>query len=216
MPQPIMFEDFEVIPQLIALGLPKEVMLDILDKAAGERANVNANDPASTPGNEMRRWLTRFLREDKRLTALGWVSCAHNQLEGIRNDQLKRKLVALNTDAQAGFLGKSPVSISDKGPKAEKAIKGNEDRRQWRLFADPAMEIDPIENYDFLYFCVHASDKSLSAEISRPSGLISGFVAEYSQRIVLCQPGEKPGLRRPGPVPEEFAEVEQPEIARKG
>lgn len=215
MPNAVLIEDFEVIPRLVELGLPKEILLDILDRAAGERANVNANDPVSTPGNEMRRWLTRYLREDARLQALGWVSCAHAQLEGIRNDGLKRKLVALNTDPRAGMPSKEPISVSDKGPAAEKAIKGNEDRRQDRLFADPEPEADPLADYDFLYFCVHASDKALSAEISRPSGLVAGFVAHYSERIMLSQPGERSGLRRSNPVPEDFADVEKPTVIRK-
>lgn len=214
MPGAVLVEDFEVIPRLVDYGLPKDIAIDILEAAAGERARVNRNDPVSTPGNEMRRWLTRYLREDPRLQALGWVSCAHNQLEGIRNDKLKRKLVALNTDARAGVPSKEPTSISDKGPSVERVIKANEDRRQSTLFGE-IIPTDPILNYDFLYFCVHASDESLSAEISRPSGLASGFVAHYSERIMLSQPGERPGLRRPTPVSEDFAEVEKPTIIRK-
>ena len=214
MPYPLLVEDYEVIPRCIQLGLPKEVVVDILDRAAGERARVNRNDPVSTSGNEMRRWLTRYLRENPSLKELGWVSCSHDQLEGVRNDRLKIRLVPMNTDANAGNPSKSPISISDKGPCAEKAIAGNEERRQVEMFArtKPA---DPLASYDFLYFCCHASDKSLSAEISRPSGLKAGFVNSYSERIILCQPGEKPGLRGPGVVPEDFAEIEKPSIVRK-
>lgn len=216
MAKAVLIEDFEVIPELAGLGLPKEIMLDILDRAAGERARVTPSDPSSTGGNEMRRWLTRYLRDDARLKSLGWVSCAHEQQEGIRNDELKRKLVVLNTDSNAGVPSKSPISVSDKGPSAEKAIKGNEDRRQTVLFADPEPALNPLADYDFLYYCVHASDRSLSAEISRPSGLKKGFVAEYSERIILSQPGKRPGLRRAGPVSEDFAEVVKPTIIRKG
>jgi len=215
MANPVLIADFEVIPRLTELGLPKDIMLDILDQAAGERANVTASDPVSTPGNEMRRWLTRYLRDDQRLKDLGWVSCAHAQLEGIRNDGLKIKFVPLNTDARAGMPSKEPISVSDKGPAAERAIKGNEDRRQGRLFDELETAQAPLADYDFLYFCVHASDNSLSAEVSRPSGLVAGFVAHYSERIILCQPGEKPGLRRPGFVPEDFAKIEKPSIVRK-
>lgn len=215
MPTMVLVEDFEVIPQLTEWGLPKDILLDILDQAAGERARVNANDPSATGGNEMRRWLTRYLRENKALRALGWVGCAHNQLEGIRNDKLGRKLVVLNTDARAGMPSKEPISVSDKGAAAAKVIQGNEDRRQGSLFGEPEVAADPIANYDFLYYCVHASETSLSAEVSRPSGLAAGFVAHYSKRVVLCQPGDKPGLRRPDPVPEDFADVEKPTIIRK-
>ena len=65
----ILIEDFEVIPRLTQLGLPKDIVLDIFDKAVGDRARVNASDPAATAGNEMRRWLTRYLRDDPRLKA---------------------------------------------------------------------------------------------------------------------------------------------------
>lgn len=215
MPYPLLVEDLEVVRRCVELGLPKGILLDILDRAAGERARVNPNDPSSTPGNEMRRWMTRFLREDIRLKDLGWVACSHAQLEGVRNDRLKIKLVQMNTDANAGNPSKSPTSVSDKGPSAERAIKGNEDRRQGSMFAEPEASADPIADYDFLYYCVHASDDTLSAELSRPSGLKAGFVNEYSERIILCQPGEKPGLRGPDTVPEDFAEVEKPSIVRK-
>jgi hypothetical protein len=214
----VLIEDFEVIPRLTEYGIPKEIALDIFDAAAGERARVTPSDPSATSGNEMRRWLTRFLRDDKRLKDLGWVSCSHGQLEGIRNDRLKRKLVPLNTDANAGMPSKEPISVSDKGPAAEKVIKGNEDRRQGNFFdnAETDSVPDPLADYDFLYFCVHASDKSLSAEISRPSGLHKSFVAHYSERIMLSQPGERPGLRRPNPVQEDFAEIETPAVVRRG
>lgn len=213
MPKQVLFEDFETIPRLSELGLPKHIMIDILEKAAGERARVSPSDPAATAGNEMRRWLTRYLRDDDKLKKLGWVSCAHSQLEGIRNDRLMVKLVPLNTDACAGMPSKSPTSVSDKGPAAEKVIKGNEDRRQGKLFAVP---IDPLERYDFLYFCTHASERSFSAEISRPSTMRKGLVVGFSERIILSQPGERSGLRRPAPVHEDFAEVQKPNLVRKG
>lgn len=216
MPGALLFEDFEVIPRLTELGLPKDIVLDILDMAAGERARVTPSDPAATAGNEMRRWLIRYLRDDPRLKKIGWVACSHGQLEGIRNDALKIKLVPLNTDANAGVLNKEPISVSEKGPAAEKVIKGNEDRRQGNMFEEPEDAPDPLADYDFLYFCTHASDIILSAEISRPSGLFKSHIAHYSERIILSQPGERPGLRRPNPVEEDFAKIETPTIIRNG
>lgn len=214
MAEAVLIEDIEVIPQLLGWNLPKEVALDILDRAAGERAHVNAFDPAATGGHEMRRWLTRFLRESELLKTLGWVACAHDQLEGIRNDELKIKLVALNTDARAGMPSMEPTSVSDKGAAAERRIKANEDRRQGHLFGFQPSP-NPIDDYDFLYFCVHASEKALSAEISRPSGMTAGFITNWSYRVILSQPGERPGLRPPHRVDEDFAEVTKPTILRR-
>lgn len=214
MERAILIEEVDVVSQLLRWRLPKNEVLDVLDRAAGERANVNGNDPAATAGHEMRRWLTRFLRESETLRALGWVACAHDQLEGIRHDELKLKLVPLNTDARAGMPSMEPTSISEKGSAAEKRIKANEDRRQAGLFVlEPSA--NPLDDYDFLYFCAHASEKSLSAEISRPSGMIAGFVAHWSFRVMLSQPGERPGLRQPRDFPEDFAEISKPTILRK-
>lgn len=213
----VLTEEFKVVPRLVQLHLPKEVMLDVLERAAGERASVNGDDPVSTPGNEMRRWMTRFLRQSPELKDLGWVSCAHRQIEGIRNDVLRIKLVPLNTDARAGMPSKQPISVSDRGPAAEKLIKANSTRGQISLFGDdPAPQADPIDDYELFYFCVHASEKALSAEISRPVGLTAGFVSLFSERIILSQPGERPGLRRIDGVEEDFAEIEKPTIIRKG
>jgi hypothetical protein len=108
-----------------------------------------------------------------------------------------------------------PTSISEKGAAAERRIKTNEDRRQASLFPIQPSR-DPIDDYDFLYFCIHASERSLSAEISRPSGMIAGFVASWSYRVILSQPGERPGLRRPHEVTEDFAEIMKPTVIRKG
>ncbi len=212
----VLIEDIQVLPQLAEWRLPKEVLLDILDRAAGERANVSASDPLNTGGMEMRRWCTRYLRDEDALKSLGWVTCAHNQVEGIRNDELKLKIVMLNTDSRTGIPSKEPMSVAEKGPAAEKLIKANESRLQMGLF-DEQLESssDPISEYEFLYFCVHASERYISAEVSRPVGMTAGFVSSYSKRVILVQPGEKPGLRRVDPVPEDFAEVEKPTLVRK-
>lgn len=213
----VLTEEFEVVPRLVQLRLPKDVMLDVFDRAAGERASVSNDDPVATPGNEMRRWMTRFLRQNPVLKELGWVACAHRQIEGIRNDELKLKLVPLNTDARAGMPSQQPTSVSERGPAVEKLIQANCGRGQANLFGEyPIPAPDPLDDYELFYFCVHATEKALSAEISRPVGLTAGFVSSFSERIILSQPGEKPGLRPAGGVEEDFAEIEKPTIIRKG
>lgn len=208
----LMVEDFETIPRLLQLGLRKELLLDVFDRALGERANVTESDPAGTGGLEMRRWCTRFLRDHPELRALGWVACAHEQIEGIRNDELRVKLVVVNTDACTGMPEKQPRNVSEKGAASEKLIGRN--ARDQDLFGDDAAE-DPISNYDHWFFCVHASDKYASAEVSRPNGIVAGIVSSFSDRIIICRAGDKDGLRRAPIVPEDFAEVELPKVRIK-
>ena len=214
MEQRVFCADFDVVPHLTKLRLPKTVLLDVLDRAAGERANVNANDPSGTHGLEMRRWSTRFLRENDELSEYGWVACSHNQVEGIRNDELRVKVAFMNTDAATGMLSKVPQSVADKGPVSEIMIKGNHNRDQGRLFDTPEV-VDPIMSYDFWYLCANVSARHITAELSRPVGLKNNIVNDFSMRLILWQPGEKDGIGHPGPVLEEFAEVEKPTISRK-
>jgi len=212
----VLYEPYEVIPRLNDLLLPADRMAEILERAAGERANVNGNDPITTPGTEMWRWATRFLREDPVLSELGWVLCRHGQIDGIRHDALRMKLVVINTDAATGMPSKQPQNCAEKGPAAEKAIAGNARRDQISLFGDESEADDPIAAYDFWYYCVHASEKYVSAEVSRPDVIVARTIRNFSERLIIAKPGDMPGLRKPDPVPEDFAEVEKPALVRKG
>ena len=207
-----MFEDVQIVPRLVQLGLRKDVLLDIFDRALGERSNVTDSDPAGTGGLEMRRWCIRFLRDDPDLKALGWVACAHEQIEGVRNDNLRIKLVVVNTDACTGMPEKQPRNVAEKGAASEKLIGRNS--REQNLFGDDSSE-DPISDYDLWFFCVHAGEKYATAEISRPNGIVAGIVSSFSDRIILCRPGDKDGLHRAPVVPEDFAEVDLPDVQIK-
>jgi hypothetical protein len=202
-------EDHQVIPRLTSLRLPREVLLEIFDRAVGERSNVTASDPAGSGGNEMRRWLTRYLRDEPALKALGWVACAHQQIEGIRNDALRIKLVMMNTDACTGMPQKQPRNIAEKGAASERLIGRN--CRQQGLFEEADSD-DPISDYDLWYFCAYVGEEHAAAEISRPNGIVAGVVSSFSERIIVCPPGEKSGLRRLPEVDEDFADIEKPTI----
>jgi hypothetical protein len=209
-----MYEDAKVIPALTAMRLPRDILLDILDRTVGERSNVTASDPAGTGGSETRRWCVRFLRDEPGLKGLGWIPCTHAQIHGIRNDELKIKLAMINTDACTGMPEKSPRNIAEKGAVSEQLIKLNARSKEQSLFDEA--ELYPISKYDLWFYCIHIGEKYVSAEISRPDGIVAGFITSFSERIIICRPGDKEGLRaglggRP-PVPEDFAEVEVPRV----
>ena len=212
----VLFQEFEVVPRLVEMRLPREYLLNIFDLALGERANVNLLDPVETGGTEMRRWMTRYLREDDGLKELGWTLCRHGQIEGIKNDNLELKLAFTNTDARTGIISKQPSNIAEKGVRTAGLAEQNHKAAQFNwLGLDAVDQIDPIAKYDFWYFCGHVSDDYVSAEISRPDEMVGGFIRNFSERIIICQPGEKTGLRSHKSVPEDFAEVDQPAISRK-
>ena len=212
---PVYAQEHEVVPFLTAMRLPKVVLIDALDRAVGERANVTASDPIGTAGTEMRRWATRFLRDDPELRDLGWVPCNHSQVAGIRNDALRVKVAFMNTNLCTGMLAKQPHSVSERGGVSEQLINRNQVRDTTDLFGDYEPQVaDPIADYEFWYLCAFVSDRHIAAELSRPIGVTASIVDQYSHRVILWQPGEKPGPRRADPIPEDFAQVDLPEIKR--
>jgi len=213
MPERVLFSEIEVMSRLHQLRLPKDILQDVLDAAAGERANVNSSDPCGTAGLEMRRWTTRFLRTDQRVRELGWKVCRHRQIEGIRNDELKMKVAFMNTDKRTGMPQKSPASVSERGTIAELLINQNKSAGQTEMFDLPPL--DPLQKYDFWYLCAFVNENQFAAELSRPIEITKGLVTDYSERIIIWQPGDKEGLVRPEPVAEDFAEIALPELKRK-
>ncbi len=216
MPLVVKHQEFEVLPHLEAMSLPREVLLNIFDMALAEWANVNDDDPVETRLDEMRRWMTRYLRSDKRLRELGWTKCKHGKIEGIKHDAHRLKVAAVNTDARTGVISKIPSNVSKKGPQTKLLTDQNSAVAEPDMFGYvKAICDDPVSKYDFWCFCVHASDKSKSAEISRPIGFVDGFVRDFSTRVILLEPGQYTGRRKPEPVPEDFAAIEQPSISRR-
>lgn len=209
----ILTDDIQVMPALTSMRMPRAIMRDILDRVVAERGQVNENDPRTAYGYETWRWATRYLREQQELRELEWVTCRHNQIEGIRNDVAKIKLVVMNTDSYTGMPSKVPHNVAGKGPSILRHVKSNYGQLPFAFFE--SNEDHPIEKYDFFVFCIHAGERHVSAEISRPIELTGSTITNYSTRIMLCQPGEFDGFRLRDPVPEDFAEVELPKIERK-
>ena len=216
MPTSVHSLDVEVLPLLSGMKLPKASMLDVLSKTAGERANVRTTDPNSAAGYETWRWAIRFLREDTELAKLGWVQCDHGQVEGIRNDELRIKLVPCSMDKHTGDPApeKMPRNVRERGPAAKKMIVRNGRQVVMDFMEGPSP--DPIDDYDFWYFGIRISDDYVTAEISRPDSVTDkGFIEHYSSRIIVAKPGDLDGLRVRDAVPEDFAAIDAPAIRRK-
>lgn len=216
MPTSIHSEDVQVMPLLSAMRLPKSALLDILGKVAGERANVRDTDPNSAAGYETWRWGTRFLREDPDLADLKWVQCESRQVEGIRNDELRLKLVICSMDRHTGNPDpeKMPRNVRERGAAARKLIARNGRQLAMAFMDNPSP--NPIDDYDFWYFAVCISDDFVAAEISRADSVTDkGYIEHYSDRIIIAKLGDLDGLRSRDSVPEEFAEIEKPALRRK-
>ncbi|WP_290847203.1 hypothetical protein, partial [Henriciella sp.] len=200
--------------RLSQLKLPIDELLDIVERAAGENRACNKNDPVTAPGYETWRWATRFVRESQILRDLGWTRCAHKLVDGLRHDGLRIKLVISNMDSAAGDPDRKPKSKSEKGSASASAIANNASRDQMNFWPSAENE-DDVDEYDFWYLGIHVGENCVTAEVSRPIGMVSKLVNDYSERLVVAREGDLPLVTRPETVPQDFAEVELPKVTRK-
>jgi hypothetical protein len=208
MPAKIYLEEVEVVSQLNKMRLPRWVILEIISKIAGERANVTDDDPPTAVGYETWRWGTRFCREDKKLKELGWRACERDQISGLKNDRVRIKLVICSTDANTGSK-RTPKSLSEKGPAGCRLVSKNSAQASFPFIDDRE------DNYDLWYLCVYFCERHITAEVSRPTSEVAGIVTDFSDRIIVAGPDEIPGIRRLAPVLREFADVPKPKVTRK-
>ncbi len=207
MPTNVYADETIVVPLLTRMRLPRWVLLDMGSKTAGERANVAPYEPAPVAGFETWRWATRFFREDRTLRENGWLSCDADQVSGIRNANLGIKLVACAADANTGNPERTPKNVTEKGPASCRLIGRNTGQMKLGFIHDEPKD-------DLWYYCIYISEQCVSIEISRPNSEIGGFISSFSDRIIIAQPGEIPGIRRVV-VPEDFADVPKPQVSRK-
>jgi len=204
---PVSAEETTIMPLLTKMRLPRHVLLDMASKIGGERSNVASHEPSPVIGFETWRWGTRFFREDEMLRKLGWVICDLNQVAGIRHKELKIKLVCCGTDSNTGNSARSPKNLSERRPNSCKLIARNAQQFKMDFVKDEPQD-------DLWYYCSYFCDNFISVELSRPTSEIGGFITAYSDRIIIAQPGEIPGIRR-RVVLEEFADVPKPQVSRK-
>ena len=202
-------EETEVVPLLTRMKLPRHALLEIISKVAGERANTNDADPPSAVGYETWRWCVRYSREDQTLRANKWTTCEQDQISGIRNEELAIKLAFLGTDSNTGKQNRSPKNLNERGPASCRLIDANDSQTSF-AFVKPDKP-----KFDLWYLCTYFCDGYISAEVSRPHSQIGGIVSSFSERIILTQPFEIPGIRRLPKILEEFADVPIPKIRRK-
>ncbi len=207
---PVYINETVVVPKLTKMMLPRHVLLELGGKIGGERANVAEHEPANVVGFETWRWGTRYFREDKTLKDLGWVLCDRDQVAGIRHGRLGIKLVCCGTDVDTGNPNRSPRNLSERGANSCKLIGKNAGQIPMGFIEQESEE--PAD--DLWYFCSYFCEKFISIEVSRPTSEIGGFVTAFSDRIIIAQPGEIPGIRSFS-VPQEFADVPKPQVSRR-
>lgn len=211
----LLIRDEDVIPQLTGMGLTRPALRDILLKTAGERANVSPLEPPPVMNYEAWRWGTRFIRECDEFKETGYTLCDHDQIYGVRNDELRLKLVFCNTNNKTGVADPNvcPKNTTVKGPNTCELIGLNSPQTEFN-FIKRAFNRG-VSDYALWLLCAFFDENGVRAELSRPQSENGGIINSWSDRIIIAGPGELPFSGRSKNVPEEFADVPAPIVKRK-
>lgn len=208
----------EVLPELIKMGLPLDELKSLVADIAGARADTTKNDPNTAAGYEAWRWGTRKARENQVFKDNGYIKCEHDQIDGIRNDEKRIKIVVCNTDSRTCDEKKQPRNLSPKKTNSCKLIANN--KQMDCLFTESEMgppKASSVSDYDFYYLCVHVGDEFVLAELSRPDEEVGGIVKSFSNRLAIIKHGEMKSPKRIklDDIEQDFADVKRPQPKRK-
>ena len=174
----------DVETRLAELRLSRDVVIDTVRACVAAYGGCTDNDPPSARGYEPWRYGTRHLRELLLPADLGWAKDDTANLSSVRHNEIRIKLIVLNTDALTGSLSPEPGPQNrlKKGILHERAIGG---ATGW-LPNLPKPFDEPV--HDVWYLCVHINGEKVLAELSRPAAIENGFIVSWKERILIVGP----------------------------
>lgn len=194
-------EDWEVVPRLQALTLPKNKLLEVRDIAFHEGASATAFHASNAPGTFSYHHGIWGLRD--RFVGEKWAVDRTNGVETIRNQELKLVVGFCNVDLACNDAHR-PQPRTKKGSGSERATFAE-------LFDSlPEYVLKPTGEWQFFYLMVDAKG---AAELSRPVVKRGRFTA-MPERIYLSYGSDDDGSGIRLPSPDPIVEFD-PQIARK-
>lgn len=186
MPATVLVSELDIAARLASMRLNRQLLIEVIRACVSEYGNCTDNDPPSARGYEPWRWGTRELRERLLPGDEGWLKDDTANLSSIRNDDLKLKIIMLNSDDVTGnpqhAIG--PRNRLKKGILHERAIGG---LTGWL----PNLPLPyKIISHDVWYFCLHINGDKVLAELSKPAAIEGGYIRAWHERIIILGSGD--------------------------
>ena len=198
----VLIADHEVVPELEAMGLDREKLIDVVRVAAAERALCTGNDVKGFGLIVMHDKVVRGLREA--FCSDLWERDEFEKQEGIRHRQSRRRVIACNFDHHTADPVFDPTNLVTKGEASKKKARCN--ATPWLPGLPDEIEDDDggIETW---VLGTYVDDDKILAELSKPVRFVGGQYKQFGRRIVLLNGSESSGgeparlaPQRDGPV----------------
>jgi len=206
----VLFESADILPQLTALGLDREGLVEAVRYAESERALCTSNDVHGFSQITVYDKAARSLRET--FVGAGWEKDETNNQAGISHPGLKIRVVPCNFDENCGNPLVEPTNRSPKGEVSKAKARCN--ATGW-LPGLPDVEAQDGDDYKTWILGVFAVEgEPLRAELSFPVGFDGKYYTRFATRIILLRGDEEGarGARDDAPAPTEIVDIP---IARK-
>ena len=164
----ILAEASEILPLLSVMELDFDRLIEVARYADRERAFCTANDPKGFDLITMNAKVARGLRE--MMCGNGWESDETDNQPGIKNQNLKIRIIPCNFDQNAGDRLVDPTNRAEKGAASKTKVRCN--ATAWIPgLPDPTQDEGEGDYATFVFGTCFEADGGLRAELSKTQGL---------------------------------------------
>jgi hypothetical protein len=190
MKSPILTHPVEVSNRLQAFGFTREQFLEVIAASVAGRNSVTLNDPPGSAGWCAWQQGTRRLREIGGL--IGMERDDSDQISCILDRKRNIRIAVANTDEGTGLENSKPINCSKKGAATDRLVSANSMGSFGILWEEArnVISLQPrnIKNAVLWYLCIYSDGDMVRAELSCPTICESGFLREFSERIIILGP----------------------------
>jgi hypothetical protein len=182
----ILTAEHEVLPILEQMELDRDKLIDIVRIADGERALCTSNDVDGFDLIMMNDKVARGLRDS--FCGARWEKDKTDNQAGIRNSNIKLRIIACNFDHNAGSLLVDPTNLYRKGAASSKKARCNA-----TAWLPNLPEIPTQEGAEFVTWVLGTyaeNDGVLRAELSLPLHFEGAQYTRFQTRIILLSGDE--------------------------
>lgn len=184
---------YEVDHELRTLGLSRELVREVADRAAAARAEALPTHPVGFGGFNSYAQGTHAIRMG--LLAQGWKVRRDGNVEGTLSPDAKVLLVFQNVDRACTH--QDPEAISGKGAASRKLVHAG----QGSLFPELLSSEEEVAGATVWLLCVSADEHSVRAEVSCPKSFEGTQFEGFTTRLWVVDQTFEPGpVTEPGDI----------------
>jgi hypothetical protein len=194
MKTPLIENPIEVTNRLDALGLTREMLVEVIESMVAGRNSCTENDPPGAPGYMSWKEGTRRLREV--CLVQDWERNNDNFVYSVFDRKRNIKLAVCNADDGTGLAESQPQNRSKKGAATDYAVSTNQLNFYDKLEVN-VIQLSPetTGGVVYWYLCVYCEGDIARAELSCPTACENGFFTDFKERVLITREDGAGGLR---------------------